>query len=313
MDNFIWEHRWSLIVVVLISIIVLLLSTVSETSPDPVGRMLHTVVKGDTLSEVAQLYGKNWRELAELNGLPIENVEIDGRVIPVVWLKVDQKILIEDSWTDTEIQAYKHETKEIMNEAFIKMAHLRAPPEVWLARGWQEHTEMSVQELEDRIKNLRGYYKWRQYVYETERRKRLVDLIHHSAGIWCNPWAETDLEWVAHRKLCFFITAMAWIESDGYNVIGTHGERNFLQILPRTACGIWKWKWKKMKGEIIEALDTMPTFSIITGIKMINLSGSTNAYEIACFYNSGRKANFKPMTLVHATKVNNKYRRLMNE
>lgn len=290
----------------------------SDPAQTPItGRRFHTVVKGDTLFDIGKQYEKDWRELAELNDLEIVEGEVDGKIVPIVWIKVGQKILIEDSWTDVEIQAYRDHTKAIMNEAFVKMAQLRAPPEVKLNPGLlrKPYYVLSVHELEDRIRNLKGYYKWRRWLFETERRKRLVDIINESADIWANPWTKTDVPWVAHRKMCIFMTASIWYESSGFNVVSNQGARNFLQILPRTATTLWGWKWKERKKEVIEALDTMPTFSVITAIKYWNSMRTQDIKMLASYYHGGRRkqGEFKPETILYANKVVNKYRGLMNE
>nr|NIM44549.1 LysM peptidoglycan-binding domain-containing protein [Nitrososphaeria archaeon] len=270
---------------------------------------------GDTLFDIGKQYEKDWRELAELNDLEIVEGDVEGKTVPIVWLNVGQKILIEDRWTEEEINAYKADTKAIMSRAFVKMAAMRKPPEVLLKPVMKDYKEMSVPELESFIKNIKGYYKWRRWMYEMERRKRLVDLINESVDIWANPWSKTDLPWVAHRKMCMFMTASIWYESQGFNVVSNKGARNFLQILPHTATTLWRWKWREKKEEVINALDTMPTFSIITAIKYWNSMRTQDIRMLASYYHGGRRKieDFKPETVTYATKVVNKYRGLMNE
>lgn len=292
----------------------------SPTHPDPdqpklvTGRKFHTVAKGDTLFDIGQQYEKDWKELAELNDLEIVQGEVDGKIVPIVWLKVGQKILIEDRWTEEEVCGYKIQTKAIMSEAFVKMALMRKPLKVLLKVPMKSYAELSVPELENFIKNLKGYYKWRRWTYEMERRKRIVEIINESVDIWPNPWSKTDIPWVAHRKMCMFMTASIWYESGGFNVVSNMGARNFLQILPRTATMLWRWKWREKKKEVIEALDTMPTFSVITAIKYWNNMRTQNIKLLASYYHGGRRkqGEFKPETLVYANKVANKYRRLMD-
>lgn len=283
--------------------------------PSVKGTVFHTVMNGETLYDIGKRYNKDWKEIAELNDLDIMEGNIDGRATPIVLIHVGQKILIENSWTEEEIQFYKEETKAIMNRAFIKMAQMRRPPEVKLKFPTLPVNKLSVVEIEDHIRNLRGYYKWRRWVLEMERRQQIVNIIHESTYIWPNPWTDTDPPWIAHRKMCMFMTASIWYESSGFNVVSNMGARNFLQILPTTATLVWGWKWKDKKEEVIEALDTMPTFSVITSIKYWNDMNTQDVRRLSSCYHGGRRrmGDFKPETVVYATKVVNKYRRLMDE
>ncbi len=273
--------------------------------PQEPARIIHIVEPGETLYDIAKEYGEDWKDLVELNRLEVEWK--DG--IPYVWLRIGQEVTIKGGWTQAEIDSYREQTTKMVTSAMLEMAHKGLTK--YVERSMidpfgvlAEPEKHSVAEIEKEIRQVRERIRFMERARRIKLAREIVDVVN----LWSfrNPFAKNNKPWVAHRKLSMLITATAWVESNGFNVYGHHGEVNFLQIKPATACRVWGWKPTKTNIAKAQAiLYTNPFRNILTTMDILNNSGSTNVRTMARYYNKGSSK------YAYARKIARKYARLM--
>lgn len=186
----------------------------------------HVVVRGDTLSGIAERYLGDYRKyhyLAEINDLKIERIgEID-----YVWLKIGQTIYLEPKITVPPRMKKAIAGDTIVNtitSIFSGRYGMTYEGQTDVDRKWALAPVRTVEEGTS-TEDIRRLFK------ASLRRSEWVDMVETWEAIMMNAEVADD---------ALFLAAVVEAESDFRNVNGSHGEIGVMQIKPQTAYNWFK-------------------------------------------------------------------------
>ncbi len=239
----------------------------------------HTVVSGDTLSEIAKSRlgsWRKWKKLAEWNELKVEW----KKGVPHVLIRPGQKIRLESQWTEEKIERYRLDTKHLLRREIFRMVGINKVPSPKTTGRISLLIDTSNQyELRAAQKRIRGVLK---DLADRERLLMAEEVFSYSALMPLHFFK--DEPWVAKRKTAVLLMAIMATESHGRFVKGEHGERGVYQQKPETFMLAMGYK-KKDLPDIEEALMTSHYAGMKCAIKLLKRGSSP--YDALRRYNAG--------------------------
>ena len=239
----------------------------------------HVVVKGDTLSGIAQKElgsWRKWKDLAEWNELKVEW----KKGVPYVLIRPGQKIRLESQWTDEKIERYRLDTKYLLRREIFRMVGITRIPSPKISGRISLLIDTSNQyELRAAQKRIRGILK---DLADRERLLMAEEVFSYSASMPLHFFK--DEPWIAKRKMAVLLMAIMATESHGRFVKGEHGERGVYQIKPETFMLAMGYK-KEDLPDIEKALMTSHYAAMKCAIKLLKRGSSP--YDALKRYNAG--------------------------
>ena len=247
--------------------------------PDALPANFHTVIKGDTLSGIAQKElgsWRKWKDLAEWNELKVEW----KKGVPYVLIRPGQKIRLESQWTDEKIERYRLDTKYLLRREIFRMVGITRIPSPKISGRISLLIDTSNQyELRAAQKRIRGILK---DLADRERLLMAEEVFSYSASMPLHFFK--DEPWIAKRKTAVLLMAIMVTESHGRFVKGQHGELGPYQIKPDTYRLVMGYG-KEAIPDIKLALMSSHYASMVCAIKL--LKKGRNAYDALRYYNAG--------------------------
>lgn len=249
---------------ILISKIILIIFSVICFIPLQVWSAEYTVIKGDTLSSIAQQKlgdWRKWRDLVKWNRLETrwKNNAVYIHLVPGQTISLQKKIF----WTAEKVQQYRLNTKHGLEKEIFRMIGVTKIPELEAEYKISQEAEYQIEFAVNFSFNPDCQHGLR--LTQVQLKKILSDLAIHERFSMANEifnYSEKhslnffkDEEWVVHRKTAVSLMTLLEIESDGYFSKGKHGEFGPYQIKLSTFKLIMK-KIKNIDSDVELALMT---------------------------------------------------------
>ncbi len=247
--------------------------------PDVFPANFYRVIKGDTLSDIAQKElgsWQKWKDLAEWNELKVQW----KKSVPYVLIRPGQKIKLESIWTEEKTERYRLDTKHLLRREIFRMVGITKIPSPKISGRIRLLIDTSTQyELRVAQKRIRGILK---DLADRERLLMAEEVFSYSATTPLHFFK--DEPWIAKRKTAILLMAIMATESHGRFVKGQHGELGPYQIKPDTYRLVMGYG-KEAIPDIKLALMSSHYASMVCAMKI--LKKGRNAYDALRYYNAG--------------------------